>query len=120
MIPLLHHELLAGILTSAHLLRSWRDPWWQPRYANWGRLHGRSPEDQLLQDRSDWPGGSMCGFTLWNNERITDYARAYPERFFSPIKTSWDRHGGRPILTDHEGYDIWLTQWVNEKLGEQA
>lgn len=27
---------------------------WNPRYANYARMHGRTPEEQLEQDKKDW------------------------------------------------------------------
>src|SRR3546814_4301248 len=50
----------------------------------------------------------MCGFILWSNERLAEYAKINPAAFFTGIRTTWDRHGGRPKLHDHEAYDNWL------------
>lgn len=72
-----------------------------PRYANYARAHGRTPEQQLEQDRLDWPGGVMTGFLLWNRDRLCECSAAHPEFFF---------YGG---LADPEGYDAWLTKRVD-------
>lgn len=50
----------------------------------------------------------MCGFILWSNERIAEYAKINPDAFFRPISTPWDRHGGRPQIIDHAAYNEWL------------
>lgn len=79
------------------------------RYVAYARAHGREPEDQIVQDRLDWPGGSMCGFTFWNNDRLSEYHRVNPHAFMM---------GGssRPAIIDHEGYDAWLETRVDELL----
>lgn len=74
---------------------------WNPRFANYARVHGNSPVEQLAEDRNRWPGGSMTGFVLWNRERLVEASRAIPEAFCL----------GR--LVDHETYDAWLTAWVD-------
>lgn len=76
---------------------------WNPRYENYARFHGRAVVEQILQDRQEWPGGSMTGFVLWNNARLREAAEAIPEAFFM----------GK--LVDHNRYDAWLTAWVDEK-----
>lgn len=85
---------------------------YNPRYANYARYHGRKPEEQLDQDRIDWPGGSMCGFTLWNRERIRDFQRAHPEAFMAAMRGS----GANASLVDQDAYDAWLIQWVDNHL----
>jgi hypothetical protein len=67
-----------------------------PRWVNYARVHGRTPDEQLTHDRERWKGGSMCGFILWGRARIVDFSRAHPEAFCL----------GR--LVDHEAYDRWL------------
>ena len=84
---------------------------YNPRYMNYARVHGRTPEEQLIQDRLDWPGGSAVGFTQWNNARLGEYAKVNPKAFFVGILTPRDHHGGRPKLHDHEAYDAWLDQY---------
>ncbi len=81
---------------------------YNPRFVAYAAEHGRSPEEQLEHDREAWPGGLMCGFILWSNERLAEYAKINPAAFFTGILTPWDRHGGRPKLDDHEAYDSWL------------
>ena len=68
-----------------------------PRWVNYARVHGRSPEDQLAHDRDRWKGGSMCGFILWGRAQIAAFGKAHPEAFVV---------GGR--LADHAAYDRWL------------
>ncbi len=72
---------------------------WNSRYANYARVHGRSPEEQLEQDKKDWPGGHMVGFVLWGTARIAEYSKLNPGAF---------AYGG---LIDHEAYDAWLDQY---------
>lgn len=38
---------------------------WNPRYVAYAKAHGRTPEAQIEQDREDWPGGCMVGFSQW-------------------------------------------------------
>lgn len=84
------------------------EPKYNPRYVAYASEYGRSPEQQLEHDREAWPGGLMCGFILWSNERLTEYAKINPAAFFVGILTPWDRHGGRPKLIDQKAYDDWL------------
>lgn len=67
-----------------------------PRYVNYARVHGRTPEEQLAQDRKDWPGGVMVGFTLWNKERLREYSHLDPDAFWCGV------------ISDHAAYDRWL------------
>lgn len=76
-----------------------RDEWSQ-RYVIYAAAHGRSPADQLAQDRIDWPGGSMCGFLLWSRARRFDWAWAHRR------SSNWIRTTAEDL-----GYDEWLRQW---------
>ena len=75
---------------------------WNPRYANYARAHGRTPDEQLVQDRKDWPGGTMVGFVLWNKDRLREASREITNAFFMGD------------LTNHPTYDAWLTAWVDK------
>lgn len=67
-----------------------------PRFANYARVHGRTPEAQLDHDRAAWPNASMLPFTEWNGDRIVEFSKEHPEAFTA---------GG---LSDHGAYDAWL------------
>lgn len=67
-----------------------------PRWVNYARVHGRTPDEQLAHDRERWKGGSMCGFILWGREMLPRFSREHPEAFMV----------GR--LIDHAAYDRWL------------
>jgi hypothetical protein len=43
---------------------------WNPRYVLWAKKHGLTPEAMIEKDKQDWPGGCMCGFSLWIGERM--------------------------------------------------
>lgn len=80
-----------------------------PRFANYARAHGRTAAEQLEHDRAAWPGGSMCGFVLWNNAKIAEATTVIPNAFVV---------GG--ALVDHAAYDAWLTTEVDRMLDEEA
>jgi hypothetical protein len=40
-------------------------PKWNPIYVMYAEAHGRTPEDQMENDKVEWPGGKMIGFILW-------------------------------------------------------
>jgi hypothetical protein len=47
------------------------------RYTQYARLTGAtSPETALARDIERWPGGKMCGFILFINERWAAYRKA--------------------------------------------
>jgi hypothetical protein len=46
-----------------------------PRYVLWAKLHGNTPEYQLEVDRERWPGGSMCGYSLWIDKKASEFAK---------------------------------------------
>ena len=78
-----------------------------PRYIQYARQHGKTPEEMLAHDRKAWPGGSMCGFILWTRARIGEAYKAIPGAFI--------RGGG---LCDHDAYDAWLAGRVDELIAE--
>ena len=79
-----------------------------PRFVNYARYHGNTPEQQLAHDRQRYPGGVMTGYVLWNRSRIVMFSHIEPRAFTC---------GG---LTDHESYDRWLTDYVTQARRERA
>ncbi len=78
---------------------------WNPRYVNYARVHGKTPEAMLVYDEERWPGGKMCGYVLWNNARLYEFSGVRPEAFFDRSK----RYGVGNVLVDREAYDAWLS-----------
>ena len=67
-----------------------------PRYLNYCRVHGLTPEQMAMADDETWPGGCMTGFFLWLGRQRVAFQRAHPEAFL-------DGH-----VADHEAWDRWL------------
>lgn len=57
---------------------------WSPRFFEYCRAHGKTPEEMLAADDLRFPGGKMCGFMLWIGARWDEWQRRNPEVF---IKT---------------------------------
>lgn len=76
---------------------------WNPRYLQYCRVNGEADPDRMLErDRKRWPGGSMCGFTLW--------IQAKWQEWYTSIGK-----GGLPLHTqryyqDHKAFDLWLSK----------
>lgn len=68
-----------------------------PRWLNYARVHGRSSDEQLAHDKKRWPGGLMCGFSLWGRARIQEFGKLRPDCFMASG------------LIDHPAYDAWLS-----------
>lgn len=77
---------------------------WNPRYVNYARAHGHTPEVQRLVDKRKWPGGKMTGFILWMKERHGEFKKVYPNAYMI---------GG--ALVDHEAFDTWLSTYVDKQ-----
>lgn len=71
-------------------------PGWNPRWVNYARVHGRTPDEQLAHDRVRYPGGSMAGFIIWGRQQVVEFSHAHPEAFTASG------------LVDHAAYDRWL------------
>jgi hypothetical protein len=52
-----------------------------PRYAAYARAHGKSPDEMMEHDEKAWPGGVMCGFTLWISQQSRLFYKEHPECF---------------------------------------
>lgn len=48
-----------------------------PRYLAYCRAHGKTPEEMRVQDAEDFPGGKMCGFILWINGKVSEFAKKH-------------------------------------------
>lgn len=81
---------------------------YNPRYAAYAKVHGRTPDAQLAFDKTAWPGGCMTGFILWNRERLVQASKEIPEAFFM----------GQ--ISDHAAYDRWLTALAKRSAENRA
>jgi len=66
------------------------DQQYTQRYVTYCAVHGKTPQQMLAHDKKEWPGGYMCGFTLWISARWQE----------------WQKAGGR--AGDHAAFDAWL------------
>lgn len=53
----------------------------QPYFVAYAKSNGREPQAQLDHDKTEWPGGCMCGFMLWIGDRKTAFHKIQPEAF---------------------------------------
>lgn len=76
---------------------------WNLRYVAYATLHGRTPETMLLYDKRMWPGGSMCGYVTWIQERWTkwDALRRHPK---DHVRTE----------QEHAEFTAWLFEQVKK------
>lgn len=74
-----------------------------PRYAAYARAHGRSPDAMMEYDRAAWPGGVMCGFSVWISEQKEAFWRSCPSAFL-------DRY----TIGDHNAWTAFLQLVANE------
>lgn len=44
-----------------------------PRFVAYAASNGLTPEAQIEADRTRYPGGLMCGFILWSDERLREF-----------------------------------------------
>jgi hypothetical protein len=48
---------------------------WNPRFLQYARWRGMTPEEALESDSGAFPGGRMAGFVLWSDARIQEWCR---------------------------------------------
>jgi len=51
---------------------------YNPRYAAYCKAHGKTLWDMMEWDESAWPGGCMCGFTLWIQRKSKEFKETHP------------------------------------------
>ncbi|MEO6324786.1 MAG: hypothetical protein ABIT01_05870 [Thermoanaerobaculia bacterium] len=50
---------------------------WNPHYIAYCKAKGgRTPDETLARDEELYPGGKMCGFICWMNERIAEFTKS--------------------------------------------
>lgn len=79
---------------------------YNPRYVTWAKKHGLTPEEMLEKDKADWPGGCMCGFSLWIQEEERALLSSYG------IKTSDLRLLSYYVSDIHKTFDEWLEKSI--------
>ena len=67
-----------------------------PYYIAYGRANGRTAEEQLEHDKVAFPGGCMCGYTLWISKQKQAFKIAHPEAFLFDS------------IMDHAAWGRWL------------
>ncbi len=48
-----------------------------PYYLSYCEAHGRTPEEMKAHDRKLYPGGRMCGYMIWNQNKWGEFAKAH-------------------------------------------
>jgi len=89
---------------------------WTSRYTAYATEHGRSPEEMLEADTERYPGGKMCGFTLWIRAKWKEWRKLFgpapvriPHLQGAPNLGYWD---WTPTDDDHKRFDEWLISTV--------
>lgn len=73
---------------------------WNPRFVAYASAHGRSPDEQLEHDRSEYPSARAMPFMLWIQARWSEFDLARGVR-----------PGGSHGPQEHAAFDAWLAAW---------
>ena len=57
---------------------------WNPYYVAYAKVHGTTPEARLEKDKEIFPGGCMCGFTLWIRKVKNAFYESHYDCFIGP------------------------------------
>ena len=68
-----------------------------PRYVAYAKAHGKTPDEMMSHDAKVWPGGVMCGFTIWISQQKVLFYNSNPECFLDPY-----------TIYDQEAWTAWL------------
>ena len=74
---------------------------WNPRYVAYAATEGLDPEAMLARDRERYPGGCMGGFTIWVQDRWTEWGQLTGH----PRGRSSDAFVSKSA---HAAFDAWL------------
>jgi len=69
-----------------------------PRYVEYCRAHGLTPDAMLARDEEAYPGGCMTGFILWIGARWREWE-------------ALTKRGTVHSIEDHAAFDAWLATW---------
>lgn len=72
-------------------------PLTNPRYVAYAASEGLQPRAMLARDKRRYPGGHMCGFTLWISERWQVWRRINRVRHDAPL-----------FEDDHRSFDAFI------------
>jgi hypothetical protein len=72
---------------------------YNPRFLQYARWRGMTPEAVLAADQKEYPGGKMAGFMLWNDERIAEWCR----------EVGVSRHWSSVYFTE-------ISEWIDKQL----
>ena len=74
---------------------------YQPRYIAYCNFNNKSPEEMMIADKIEFPGGRTAGFILWITSAWSLWEKE--TKRFKP-------HGDQ----DHIDFDQWLTKYSKQ------
>lgn len=74
-----------------------------PRFLQYARWRGMTPEEVMAADEEEFPGGKMAGFVCWNDKRIWEWCR----------ETGTDRHYAGLFFDE-------ISAWIEKRMEERA
>lgn len=90
---------------------------WNPRYVQWARALGMTPEQAEAADKAgDIEFANF--FTIWMGKRWDEFYEKHPECVMRCPCAACGEHVYRGINNAHEKFDAWLPGRVAELLGE--
>lgn len=75
---------------------------YQARYRAYAQAHGRSPEELLAHDTTQYPGGKMAGYITWINQQWAEWDRLHARNCGGHAR-EWIRSDA-----EHIEFDTWL------------
>lgn len=92
-----------------------------PRYVEYCRAHGKTPDEMLAFDTKRWPGGKMCGFILWNMDKVQEFTSQWKGcRCLADVSLALLGDGKGEKKDVHIIYNEWLHEAVNRDLAQKG